>query len=87
MKIVIIFVLSFILLFFSGCAKVSIYDKQVCGDLGEYGARCNNTLVSKPVDLTKEEWDIKRVGWMCVDSTAFNDTETALDQLCTVTRK
>lgn len=79
--------LIFCLLLLSGCGHVTIYDKEVCGDLGEFGAHCNHTLKPNPRDLTKEEWDKERVGWMCVDPTGFNDTETALDQLCTTTRR
>jgi len=76
-----------LLLILASCGHVTIYDKQVCGDLGEDGAHCNHTLVSKPEDFDKATWDIMRVGWMCVDPTGFNDTETALDQLCTTTKK
>lgn len=71
----------------SSCGHVNIYDKQVCGDLGPDGAHCNNTLTTNKVDYDKETWDKKRLGWMCVDPTAFNDTETAIDQLCTTTKK
>lgn len=76
-----------LLIVLAGCGHVNIYDKQVCGDLGEYGAHCNHTLVSKPEDFDKQTWDTMRVGWMCVDPTGFNDTETALDQLCATTKK
>lgn len=72
----------------SGCTHiplptVKVYDKVVCGDLGVDGAHCNHTyLQNKAFDLTKKEWDQKRVGWMCMHHTDFEDTEGALDQLC-----
>ncbi len=65
------------------CAHVIVYDSEVCGDLGLYGASCAHTLIDKPRNITKSQWDKERVGMLCMDSTAFNDAETAIDQFCT----
>lgn len=73
-----------IFLFFmtTGCGSIRVYDKEVCGDLGAFGAHCAHTLVNKTRDLTEKQWDMERVGWLCTDSTGFNDTETTIDQVC-----
>ncbi len=65
-----------------GCQNLKIKDKEVCGDLGKAGAHCAHTLTSEKRDLSKLEWDKTRFGWLCMDSTGFNETETALDQAC-----
>jgi hypothetical protein len=80
-------ILLLILFFICSCGQVTVYDKIVCGDLGEDGAHCNHTLKQEPADYDKATWDSMRIGWMCVDPTGFNDTETALDQLCTTTNR
>ena len=71
----------------ASCAHTKIYDKEVCGDLGMDGAHCNHTLQQKPRDIPKPQWDLERVGWMCMDSEGYNDTETAIDQLCNSSAK
>ena len=73
------------LLFISlaSCATtVTVYDKLVCGDLDRFGAHCAHTLTNEQRDIPKAQWDKIRVGWLCTDSTGYNDTETAIDQLC-----
>jgi hypothetical protein len=70
----------------SGCGHVTIYDKEVCGDLGEYGAHCAHTLVDKKRDISKANWDQMRVGYLCMDSMAYNDTETSIDQFCATSK-
>jgi len=62
-----------------------VFDKEVCGDLGKYGAHCAHTLTDETRDIPKQEWDRVRIGYLCVSSEGFNDTETALDQLCQTT--
>jgi len=66
----------------TGCNSITIYDKEVCGDLGEYGAHCAHTLVDKKRDIPKAKWDKERVGYLCVSPRAYTDTETAIDQFC-----
>lgn len=69
-----------------GCAtsggSVVVKDKEVCGDLAEDGAYCRHTLTEKKRRLNKKQWDDIRVGWLCTNSTGFNDTETAIEQFC-----
>jgi hypothetical protein len=65
------------------CApKITIYDKRICADVGDDGAHCNHTLVEKPEDIPKAQWDKERFGMLCADSQGFSDTETAIDQIC-----
>ena len=71
-----------LLVVLSSCVHIAVYDKLVCGDLGADGAHCNYTLHSEKIDIPKQRWDEKRFGWMCMSSESFNDTETAMDQLC-----
>lgn len=74
----------YIALSLSGCADVPIKDTTVCANLGSDGAHCNNTLTEKPVDYSALEWQQKSVGWLCMNSDDFNNTETAVDQLCQI---
>jgi gas vesicle protein len=54
----------------------------VCGDLGPFGAHCAHTLTEQKRDIPKEQWDVERIGYLCMDAEGFNDTETAIDQFC-----
>ncbi len=65
-----------------GGVPVKVYDKEVCADLGSSGAHCAHTLTNKTRDIDKIDWDEKRIGFLCMDSAAYNDTETAIDQFC-----
>lgn len=67
----------------SSCGHITVYDREVCGDLGNAGAHCAHTLVNKTRDVVKAKWDRERVGMLCMTSQAYNDVETALDQFCT----
>lgn len=69
----------------SACGHVTVADTEVCGDLGAAGAHCAHTLTAEIRDIPKAQWDSDRIGELCMNSTAFNDTETALDQLCQTT--
>lgn len=72
------------------CAKIKVYDKEVCADLTgvdskmgfTYGAHCAHTLTNVTRDIPKAQWDQERVGWLCTNSTGFNDTENTIDQFC-----
>jgi len=57
-------------------------DEEVVADLGAAGGYAVHTLTDQTRDIPKAEWDRERVGYLCVNSTAFNDAQTALDQLC-----
>lgn len=72
---------SFIAL--NSCGTISVYDREVCADLGEVGAYCRHTLVDKKRDISKDKWDEVRVGMLCMNSQAYTDAETAIDQFCT----
>lgn len=66
----------------SGCGTLTVYNKTVCADLGKYGAHCAETLTDKKFDVPKAEWDRARIGYLCMDSQSFTDTETTIDQAC-----
>lgn len=65
------------------CGHITVKNTEVCGDLGSLGAHCANTLNDTTRDISKVDWDEERVGMLCMTSTAFTDTETAIDQFCT----
>ncbi len=67
------------------CGHVTVYDKEVCGDLGNVGAHCAHTLTDAKRDIPKAQWDRERIGYLCAKAEGWNDTETSLDQLCTTT--
>lgn len=71
--------------FCASCGHVTVYDKEVCGDLGPVGAHCAHTLTDAKRDISKAAWDRERIGWLCMNATGYNDTETSLDQFCTTT--
>lgn len=64
------------------CGTIEIFDREVCADLGEIGARCGHTLTDEKRNVEKEAWDEERIGMLCMDSEAYTDAETALDQFC-----
>ena len=65
------------------CGQITVYDREICGDLGQAGAHCAHTLVNKSRDIPKAQWDIVRTGMLCMNSQGFTDAETAIDQFCT----
>lgn len=67
------------------CGSVTVKDKQVCADLGIAGAECAHTLITNRQPLTKTQWDKQRVGWMCMSSGDFSDSEDSIDELCKTT--
>jgi hypothetical protein len=75
-------IVSFVGLNSFGCATYKVYNKEVCGDLGPYGAHCNQTLKEKTRDIPKAQWDKDRVGMLCMSSQGFTDTETVIEQMC-----
>ena len=66
----------------SGCAHVTVKDKEVCADLGGAGAHCAHTYINEKRDIKKVDWDKERVGWMCIRADDFSDTEDSIDELC-----
>jgi hypothetical protein len=71
-----------VLLELTGCGHLTIYDREICADLGKYGAQCAHTLTDGTREVPKEAWDRERVGMLCMSSQAYTDTETAIDQAC-----
>lgn len=66
----------------TSCGHVTVYNRRVYGDLGAYGAHYAETLTNKTGDVSKAQWDRIRVGMLCMDSQAYTDAETAIDQAC-----
>lgn len=71
----------------SACSHVTVKDKEVCADMGPYGAHCAHTYIEDKRDIPKADWDVERVGWMCTLSDDFSDTEDSIDELCRITEK
>ena len=46
------------------------------------GAQCAHTLTPANRTVLKSAWDIERVGWLCMDSQAYTDIETEIQQAC-----
>ena len=70
----------------TSCAHVKVYNRRVYGDLGVYGAHWAETLTDATGDVDKESWDKLRVGMLCMDSQAYTNVETALDQACVLVK-
>ncbi len=80
------FVILFVFLFVS-CAKVPIKDSEWCGDIGEDGAACFNTLSDKSRDISKKDWDKERFGMICTKPQTFSDWEASIIKLCKVSKR
>lgn len=76
-------------------APIDVYDKEVCANLGDIvyqgvhiGARCKHTLTDKARTVPLLQWRNKKaieggsIGLLCMDSQAFADVETAIEQAC-----
>lgn len=66
----------------TSCGHVTVYNRRVFADLGKYGSHYAETLTDKTGDVSKAEWDKLRVGMLCMNSQAYTDAETAIDQAC-----
>lgn len=82
-------ILVFTLFLFAGCGSITIQDREVCADLGAViyqgtviGAQCAHTLTSANRTVTKTQWDIERIGWMCMNSKDYTSIETEIEQAC-----
>lgn len=71
----------------SSCAKVQISDSEWCGDLGEDGASCFNTLSDKQRDIAKKEWDKERLGMICSKAETFADWQATILKLCKASKR
>jgi hypothetical protein len=74
---------------------LQIFDKEVCANLGDIvyqgqhiGARCKHTLTEGVRNVPLEQWREKKaaeggsIGLLCMNSQAFEDAETVIDQAC-----
>jgi len=66
----------------SGCATVEIKDHEFCGDMGSMGADCFKTLTDGTRHLSKDEWDMERMGMICESPEVFGDWKAAILKLC-----
>jgi hypothetical protein len=71
----------------SSCAKVQIKDSEWCGDLGQDGASCFNTLSDKQRDIAKAEWDKERFGMICTKAQTFADWQASILKLCKASKR
>jgi len=76
--------LAFVILlsFLPSCAKVTVKNTEWCGDLGEYGASCFNTLDDDERDIPKKEWDEIRYGMLCTKAEYYSDWKSTIEKLC-----
>ncbi len=79
MRLKILFIMTAML---SGCATVEVKNHEFCGDMGELGASCFNTLTADTRAISKAEWDIERVGMVCERAEVFADWKTVILKLC-----
>ena len=73
-------------IFLASCKSVLIQDTEVCGDKGPLGATCFHTNTTDHRDIDKTQWDLDRVGQLCVTADGFTIWKTALEQLCHETK-
>jgi hypothetical protein len=71
----------------SSCAKFPIKDSEWCGDLGQSGASCFNTLSDKQRDIPKDKWDEERLGMICTKSQTFSDWQAVILKLCKASKR
>lgn len=80
--------ISFIAVSVLNCSTVTIRDKKIYADLAEDGAHANCTLTWCPEDLSKKEWDQRRMysaePFFCMDTTDMNQFLVEVERLCTV---
>lgn len=64
------------------CGTIEIHDQEWCSDQGELGASCFHTQTKEERDISKEDWDIQRVGMFCATPEVFSDYKRSIIQLC-----
>lgn len=69
----------------SGCNSIPIKNQEWCGDEGELGAECFNTLTADTRDLSPADWEQVRFGQVCTNTDNFADIKAALEKLCSKT--
>lgn len=71
----------------SACAQVQINNAEVCGDLGDLGAACFNTMNTTAREIDKPAWDKERYGELCMTVQTFADFKSEIEQLCSLSGK
>ena len=66
---------------------MKISNQEWCGDMGDLGASCFNTLNDKTRDIEKAQWDEERFGMICGTPSVFADTKRTILQLCETSKK
>lgn len=69
------------------CGQVRIKNQEWCGDMGDLGATCFNTLNSKKRTIEKPQWDEERFGMICGTPAVFADNKRTILQLCQAYKK
>lgn len=67
-----------------GC-QVTVKNMEYCGDMGDYGAYCFDTLQSNERQIDKEQWDVERFGQVCTKAENYAEMKKILLQLCSQT--
>jgi len=71
----------------SSCSQVKLNDNEWCGDMGQQGASCFNTISDNSRDIEKEEWDKERFGMLCTKAESFANWKQAILKLCKLAGK
>ncbi len=50
-------------------------------------AVCDHTLKHAPFTMTKDEWDVARIGWVSEPSDWFAENKAAIKKLCHETKE
>lgn len=73
------------LLTLSSCAQIEIKDHVAYGDKGAFGATAVHTLFTSipPKPIEKTDWDILRIGMVCMAVADLSEIQQSVDELCT----
>ncbi len=71
----------------ASCSSIPINDAEFCGDRGELGAKCFNSLSDKERSLDKYLWDQARFGMICTAPETFAESKASLEKLCALTKR
>lgn len=69
------------------CGTVKVNNQEWCGDFGDSGAECFNTLNDKTRSIPKAQWDEERFGMLCGTAAVFADNKRTILQLCKAYKK
>lgn len=72
----------FIILLLASCTNVQIKDGEVCANAPDGSASCFHMFSDSSRDLSKEEWDELRVGWLSQSPELYANIESALESEC-----